>query len=269
MVHMTDEQLRQLQMIELEMLEEVDRICKKYDIKYSLAYGTMLGAVRHKGFIPWDDDVDVQFLRPEYERFRKVVRKELDRSRFYFQDERATKGYRWEYGKIRRKNTLFLREFQEHMPYKQGVFIDLFPFDGVADDYFVRAIETFEAFIVRKVFYSKVGQFAERNPVKREIYKLLAKIPEEEAKKYYHGMVRRSYRHKNSRLVRTFGEKNFGCVYGYMRSWFENTRDIEFEGKVFTGVEDYKSYLSMFYGDYMKIPPEGERKTHPVSRLKL
>lgn len=269
MVDFTDEELRQIQLIELEMLEEVDRICNKYNIKYQLAYGTMLGAVRHKGFIPWDDDLDVQFLRPEYEKFRKVVKKELDRSRFYFQDERATKGYRWSYGKIRRKGTTFLREHQEHMPYAQGIFIDLFPFDGISDNYYMRAAENFEAFVMRKIFYSKVGQYAEKNKIKRTVYKVLAKIPENKAKKYYHGMIKRAAGHKDSMLVRTFGEKDFGCAYGYMRSWFENSGEIEFEGKIFPSVADYKSYLTMFYGDYMKLPPVEKRKTHPVSELKL
>ena len=113
MLQLDDRQLRQLQMIELEMLVEVDRICKKCGIQYNIIAGTLLGAVRHGGFIPWDDDADVAMLRPEYEKFRKACKTELDTTRFYFQDHRNTRGYRWGYGKLRRKNTLFLRENQE------------------------------------------------------------------------------------------------------------------------------------------------------------
>ena len=116
MIELTGEQLHRLQMIQLEMLVEVDRICNKCGIRYNIIAGTLLGAVRHRGYIPWDDDADVAFLRPEYEKFRKACKTELDRTRFYFQDHRNTKGYRWGYGKLRRKNTLFLREHQEHMP---------------------------------------------------------------------------------------------------------------------------------------------------------
>ena len=89
------EELRELQMIEVEMLVEIDRICKKCGIKYCMSAGTQLGAIRHKGFIPWDDDADIAFLRPEYEKFRKACETELDHERFYFQDYRNTPGYRW------------------------------------------------------------------------------------------------------------------------------------------------------------------------------
>ena len=90
MLQLDDRQLRQLQMIELEMLVEVDRICKKCGIQYNIIAGTLLGAVRHGGFIPWDDDADVAMFRPEYEKFRKACKTELDTTRFYFQDHRNT-----------------------------------------------------------------------------------------------------------------------------------------------------------------------------------
>lgn len=107
----------------------------------------MLGAVRHGGYIPWDDDADVALLREEYEKFREACKTELDTSRFYFQDHRNTKGYRWGYGKLRRKNTLFLREHQEHMPYKQGIFIDIFPLDSVPDNYILEVSRILNAFV--------------------------------------------------------------------------------------------------------------------------
>ena len=129
--HLTPEELRAVQLIELELLKETDRICRKYNIHYSIVGGTMLGAVRHQGFIPWDDDVDVGFLRPDYEKFREYLEKELDHERFYFQDHRNTPGYRWGYGKLRRRNTEYVRLGQDHLPYGQGVFIDLFPYDSV------------------------------------------------------------------------------------------------------------------------------------------
>lgn len=121
MIQLDSKTLRQLQMIELEMLIEVNRICKKCGIHYTIIAGTMLGAVRHGGFIPWDDDADIGMLRSEYEKFRIACENELDSSRFYFQDNRNTKGYRWGYGKLRRKGTVFTREFQEHIDRKSVV----------------------------------------------------------------------------------------------------------------------------------------------------
>ncbi len=268
MVRIGQDTLRQIQMVQLEMLVEVDRICKKCGIRYNIIAGTLLGAVRHGGYIPWDDDADVAFLRPEYEKFRQAVKTELDTSRFYFQDNRRTKGYRWGYGKLRRKNTLFLREYQEHMPYRQGIFIDLFPLDGVPDHYILRCIKNFECFCVRKILWSKVGQVAEKNVWKRQWYKLLATIPEKRIWNYYHRMVCRANK-KRTRMVRILMFPTPNRTYGYDRGWYENSSDILFEGNVFQGITDYDGYLRFKFGEYMELPPIEKRKVHPVSAIRL
>lgn len=268
MIEVDNDTLRQIQMIQLEMLMEVDRICKKCGIGYNIIAGTLLGAVRHGGYIPWDDDADVAFLRSEYEKFRRACKTELDKSRFYFQDHRNTKGYRWGYGKFRRKNTLFLREHQEHMPYKQGVFIDIFPLDGVPDNYILRSMHNFECFCVRKVLWSEVGKIAEPNFFKRKIYGWLAKIPVERVFGYYEKLIRRSNR-MAGRMVRILTFPTPNSEYGYYRCWYENSSPIEFEGVWFCSIKDYDSYLNFKFGNYMELPPESGRKVHPVSKLKL
>lgn len=98
-----DAELQKIQEIQKELIAEVDRICKKCGIHYNMVGGTMLGAIRHGDYIPWDDDADIGFLRREYEKFRKACKTELDTDRFYMQDLRDTEGYRWGYGKLRRK----------------------------------------------------------------------------------------------------------------------------------------------------------------------
>lgn len=260
--------LRKIQLIQLEMLEEVDRICKKCGIEYTIIAGTLLGAVRHGGYIPWDDDADIAMLRPEYERFRMAVRTELDATKFYFQDNRRTKGYRWGYGKLRRKNTLFLRKYQEHMAYKQGVFIDIFPLDGVPDNYLIRSIKNFECFCIRKILWSEVGRIAEPGYMKRWWFRILAKIPVQIVWNYYYQMVVWANR-RRTKMVRILMFPTPNKEWGYYRFWYENSADIKFEGKVFRGIKDYDGYLSFKYGDYMTLPPVEKRKTHPVSMLKL
>ncbi len=268
MVELTKGQLRKVQMTELEMLEEVDRICKKCNIQYMLDAGTLLGAVRHQGFIPWDDDADVAMLRPEYEKFRNACKTELDTTRYEFQDHRNTKGYRWGYGKLRRKDTLFLREYQEQMPYFQGVFIDIFPLDAVPDNYCLRTLKNFECFCVRKILWSKIGKKADPCPVKRKVFQLLDKIPVGKVFAYYHQMIKKAAK-KKTRMVRILMFPTPNSEWGYLRCWYENSTDTVFEGKVFWGIKDYDSYLSFKFGEYRELPPMEMRKAHPVSRLNV
>lgn len=94
----TKDLLEKLQKVELEMLIEVDRICRKNNIKYSIMYGTLLGAVRNGGFIPWDDDCDVVFKRDEYEKFFEACKKDLDTSKFFLQEHRTDPNYLFGYG---------------------------------------------------------------------------------------------------------------------------------------------------------------------------
>lgn len=260
--------LRRIQLIQLEMLIEVDRICKKCGIHYNIIAGTLLGAVRHGGYIPWDDDADIALLRPEYERFRKACEKELDKERFYFQDHRNTPGYRWGYGKLRRKDTLFLREHQEHMPYEQGVFIDIFPLDHVPDDYLARCIQNFTCFCVRKILWSEVGRKCAKNPLERFIYTQLSLIPEKKVFAFYHKLIKRSKARKG-RMVRILLFPTPNREFGYYRCWYEDSSDIQFENHTFSGIREYHSYLTFKFGDYKRLPPPGQRKVHPVSAIKV
>lgn len=268
MIELSIKQLRQLQNIELEMLIEVDRICKKNDIKYTIIGGTLLGAVRHGGFIPWDDDADVAMLREEYEKFCKIVEFELDTDRFYFQNMDITPGYRWGYAKVRRKNTLFLRENQEQMPYEQGVFLDIFPIDGTPNNLFLRLIHEFRCFLIRKTLWSTVALVSTNSLIEKFIYKLLNKIPEKKVKDKYHNLIMKKGA-SDTEVVRTLTFPAPLPLHGYLRRWFAETAPIEFEGYVFEGVKDYEGWLKYEFGDYMKIPPKEKQKAHPVSDIKL
>lgn len=266
--YLSDEELRKVQMVQLELLQEVDRICKKCDIHYNIIAGTLLGAIRHDGYIPWDDDADVALLRDEYEKFRTACETELDTTRFYFQDHRNTPGYRWGYGKLRRKDTCFLRENQEHMPYEQGIFIDVFPLDAVPDNYLLRSIKNFECFCIRKVLWSEVGKIADKSAVKRAWFHLLSKIPGKWVFGYYHRVIRGTHK-LDSKWVRILMFPTPNSEWGYLRKWYENSTDIVFEGITFQGIKEYDEYLSFKFGNYMELPPEEKRKVHPVSVLKV
>ena len=266
MIELTQDDYKKLQAFEFEMLTEIDRICRKHNINYTIIGGTLLGAVRHKGFIPWDDDADIAMLRPEFDRFCEVCQLELDTSRFYFQNMDITPGYRWGYAKIRRKGTIFLRENQEHMPYDQGVFLDIFPQDAVPDNRFLRNIHSFRCFVVRKILWSEIGKKSDSSLLMRVWYILLSKIPMGIVRKLYKGLI---YDNDDSVLVRTLTFPAPKNKYGYRRYWIRDTADIEFQGKSFLGVKDYDGWLKWEFGDYMKIPPKDKQKAHPVTELKL
>lgn len=266
--HISEEELKKIQNVQRELIAEVDRICKKHGITYNMVGGTMLGAIRHHGYIPWDDDADIGFLRKEYEKFREICKVELDSEKYYMQDLRDTAGYRWGYGKLRRKGTEFVRLNQEHMPYEQGISIDLMPFDNVPDAWLAKRIHFFRCFVYRKVFWSEIGKATEENIVKKFLYKLANKIPMKVLIKSYQKFITDGCK-KETKEVRILTFPTPKRIYGYDRKWYTDLDTYSFDHMQLPGAKDYDGYLTVKYGDYMKIPPVEKRKVHPVSKLKL
>ena len=265
---MTEQELKQVQEIQKELIQEVNRICKKCNIQYNMVGGTMLGAIRHQGYIPWDDDADIGFLRAEYEKFREACKTELDTNKFYMQDLRDTEGYRWGYGKLRRKGTEFIRLNQEFMPYDQGIFIDLMPFDNVPDNAFLKKIHFFQCFVFRKMFWSEVGAKIEKNAFEKLIYRIMKLIPFELVVKHYQRFINNGAK-KETKQVRILTFPTPKGVYGYERRWYTELDTYKFDDLMLPGAKDYDGYLTVKYKNYMELPPEEKRKIHPISKLKL
>ncbi len=268
---LSPEELRSLQVVLLEMLVEVDRICKKNNIKYGIDGGTLLGAVRHKGFIPWDDDLDIVMMRGEYNKLREACKTDLDKSRFFFQDNTTDPYYRWGYGRIRRLDSEFVRCGQEHLKMQTGIFLDIFPRDNVPDNYPLRLLHAFRCFFWRKVLYSEVGKRNAPNVIQRGIYKALNMIPASAAFCAYENIAEKMNA-KQTKYVRCYGftiATKQKQIYAYPRKWFEEFAPIEFEGKTFPACKDYDEYLTFVYGEYMQLPPVEQRRWHPCSKFKL
>ena len=268
---MTAEELKALQKQQQELIAEVDRICRKCHIQYNMVGGTMLGAIRHKGYIPWDDDADIGFLREEYEKFREACKTELDPEKYYMQDLRDTPGYRWGYGKLRRCGTEFVRLNQEEMPYGMGISIDLMPFDNVPDTSWARRWHFLRCYLYRKFFWSHIGKNTAKHWWQRLCFRLMDLVPREALVAGFSDFIEQCQRYGRTKLVRilTFPTPKGEGFFGYERRWYEELAEYAFEDMRLPGAADYDGYLKVKYGSYMEMPPENKRKVHPISKLTL
>ncbi|MCI8465863.1 MAG: LicD family protein [Lachnospiraceae bacterium] len=254
----TKENLRRLQLAELEMLREVDRICRKHEIAYILDGGTLLGAIRHGGFIPWDDDVDLRMLREEYDRFCEVCQTELSPN-YFLQTYRTDPGYRWGYARILKNGTVYKRKGQHRMTARNGIFIDIFPDDDLPEGWFSGRLCTGLSWICRKLLYSEVGVWNKRRFSSWFGFFILNLFPKEWG---HRGMEYLSRRYHSARAtrVRCFGWGSREEERGLWKRWHLETGEVEFEGLTLRASKDIKGFLTHFFGEnYMSLPPREKR----------
>lgn len=262
----SDEELRKLQLLQLDMLVELDKVCRKHSINYLLSSGSMLGAIRHKGYIPWDDDADIAMLREDYNKFIKVAG-ELDSKICFFQDHSVEPEYRWGYGKLRRTGTSYVRKGQEHLLAKDGLFIDIFPLDDVPNSAVGAYIQQFFCYCARKITYSEIGKCS-CSGFGKLWYSLLSKINVDWAFKIFNFYAKRSSNASPNRAVllswpqtKVADKYSNGKKYGGgPKTIYLNTVDYEFEGFLFKGAKDYDCYLSRLYGSDYMTPPSLEKR---------
>ena len=254
-------ELRRLQLVELELLVELDRVCRKHGIRYLMDGGTMIGAVRHKGFIPWDDDIDVAMLREDYEKF-KTVTWDLNPELCFFQDHTTDANYRWGYGKLRKKGTSFVRKGQEHIKCQDGVFIDIFPFDDIPANRIAQKLQDMYLFCLRKILWSEVGKVTCIG-IMRTWYWILSKIPHKWVFARIDAISKKSRNESPCKVrILMFPAFSKNREYGLDKRVLLEAQDFEFEGRMFLGYKNFDARLSAEYGDYMKLPPKGEQVPH-------
>lgn len=251
--------LKLAQNIMFEILKEVDKICSKHNINYWLDSGTLLGAKRHKGFIPWDDDLDIGMLRDDFERFKKIAKLELEKN-IFIQTSKTDKEYSWEMVpmKLRSNKGIIIEKGEGNTKYNNGIFIDIFPFDYYSENKFIYKIQMIPKYL-REIKTTKI--YTEKKNLKNFIkYYIIFPIRGLLSKKLIN-FLEKILKNKKSKI----------CGYGLdmiPRNSFKikdifPLKDIEFCGELFKIPNNEKKYLEELYGkNYMILPKREDRKTH-------
>lgn len=256
----------------LILMDELDRVCKENDINYTLTGGSMLGAVRHNGFIPWDDDMDVAMTRENYDKL--IMAKDEFGKEFFLQTNQTDKNYGYGYAKLLLQSTETIEFGHENTKYKKGIFIDIFPMDNIPAFGFQQKVQANINYFLQKCLRKKMR--IKDNPnwgiKKRMIYRIIYFLCIGINMKYLLKLL-------NKNMIKydnTSGTHitNLCGMYGYEKEsvpkkWFEEYERIDFEGKKYSVIKCKEQYLEKIYGNYMKIPPIGKRHTHQFLSLKF
>lgn len=254
------ENLQQLQKTELEILLEFKRICDKYHLTYYLVAGTLLGAVRHQGFIPWDDDVDVAMFRKDFEKFQQICKHELS-PEYFLQTRENDKQYFMQIVKIRKHNTFVCETELEHLDFHKGVYIDIFILDKLPKHKFLVKWAFKFQYLLTDAIKIQSGipiQYTGKNPLLRFIFFGVSK---QNLKLLY--AMQDSFINILNRYLQGF---HYGTLAGrhgypaevYKREWLEATTELSFEGYHFLAPAQWDAVLSNMYGDYRKVPEDIE-----------
>lgn len=266
------EDLKKLQQVELDMLRTVDAFCRKHDIGYFLDGGTCIGAVRHGGFIPWDDDIDLGMMREDYERFVRLFEEEPPEG-YSIHTFQNTKNYSYMFAKVYREGTKFLARESLDAGLDSCIYLDVFAYDYVnpAMDEGELAKCINRAMLWQRMIYlyytpnPAIQPTASFRALKRVLCRGAHKAvrllfsPEALAAKYDRFVARIAEGGSPEASERICCVQDFGSL---------RTDDVlppqavAFEGEPFLAPRDIDAYLTMMYGDYMTLPPEDKRKTH-------
>lgn len=246
--------IQEHQKVLLELLNIFDSVCRKHDIKYMLFAGSALGAVRHQGIIPWDDDLDVVMLRSEYERFLEIAPKELDQETYFLQKE-YSEHWPMYFSKLRKNNTACIERYvPKDALTHQGVYIDIFPCDNLSDNQLVRKVQYLTSKIAIAKSLKKRGYLTDSR-AKKAFILLCSLFP---IKPMLSFTIHRKA--SSSDWVHTFlgggakFEKNI-----YPREWFTEIILLPFESKYYPVSAHYDELLRQLYGDYMTPLPMEQR----------
>lgn len=259
---MTAQEFERLRVIELEILKEFEKVCNKLELRYFCIYGTALGAVRHKGYIPWDDDIDVGMPRKDYEIFMEQGQDLLPEN-YFVQSFWKEKEYLNPFGKLRRSDTAFIEAASEKNHINHGIYIDIFPLDGYPKNKFSEFMFKWKRIVYDSYIYKdrnqdQLKQANMKNKILRGIGKIfIGKMTAWEAVAAKDKLVKR-VDYDEADIVGVMVE-DYPAKEAVPKEFFGNGEEVEFEQTTIRIPENWEGYLRHTYGDYMKLPPKEER----------
>lgn len=258
-----------LHQVDLEIAQDVVRICQEHGFKYYMLGGTMLGAIRHKGFIPWDDDIDFGMPRDDYECFLEVAPRELAHH-LKVVNYRTDPNFQYYITRILDTQTKVVEERIGNNNKYTHASIDIFPVDGTPNNVFLRKIYFFRVLYHRALmslcYKDSIDRKRSRGTAEKLLLWVMERIPVEKLTTPYKQKCKID---KLLRSQRVEGSKYIGNIMGAYRTreivpaeYYGQGKFYDFENTQFMGMDMYHEYLTHTYGDYMELPPEEHRKTH-------
>lgn len=264
--------IQEIHRLQIGMIRQLHEVCMENGIRYTVLCGSLLGAVRHKGFIPWDDDMDIALLRDDYEKLLRVL-KEKPIAGCFLQDHSTDPHYCQPYAKLLKEDTVYVERFQEKCKCRNGIFIDIFPLDqieapGKRTVEFRRILSRFVTFAV----WHKENCHMERQGMKKAINGIAAVmsiLPKRTLLGIQRSLVVRP--HPEWTYAASMFSSNYhtGKLY-FHTSDFDNLIQLPFEDTVVNAPANWEENLTRLYKNYKQLPPEDKRNSgHDVIRVEL
>lgn len=269
---LSEQDLKNLHDVLLGAMLEFDALCRQNGIRYFLGGGTLLGAIRHGGFIPWDDDADLMMSRADYDKLCSLPQEAFG-PRLFLQTYQTDPEYHGDMAKIRLNGTTYATEFSSRFPeMHQGIFIDIFAHDATAKTQLGRRLHIFLTLLCRSMVFHKWEQTPMQDYGKHKFFCRIATA-----------FVRLTpmawLERQRERVYRLFSRSDSGLLYDGMgmhlrhgafpAAWLEEAVEVPFEGHLLPVPKEYDKYLRYSYGDYGKVPAENERRLHSIRMLRF
>lgn len=247
----------------LDILIEVDRVCRENDIRYVLDSGTLLGAVRHKGFIPWDDDIDIAMLREDYEKFCKIANYELKKP-YYFECEKDNGEFPNIFGKCFDLDTKYVEKKSKHLKFPHSIWLDIFPVDNILPER-----KKVQCRLVATINMVRCLKLKTEKFYKRHILYLPLFFLPVSTLNYLADKIMKKYSNIETEYVCPICQSGIDKPI-FKRTMFTNTHYTKFETYQFPIPDEYMEYLKGYYSSPMELPPEsGRHPTHGVEEIKV